>query len=119
LVKVDNLSFGAITIGGRKYRRDLLLFPDGTLKRRKGGFWIFGSHNIKREEVEELTSAGAEEIVVGTGTNGRARLSDEAKSYVEQAKLQINTLPSHDAIPEFNRLVDAGKKVAALIHITC
>ena len=63
--------------------------------------------------------AGAEDIVVGTGTNSRAELSNEAKSYVEQSQLQLHTLPSYEAVPEFNHLVDLGKKVAAIIHITC
>ena len=48
MVKVDSLSFGSITVGGRKYRRDVILLPDGTVKQRKGGFWIFGSHKINK-----------------------------------------------------------------------
>ena len=119
MVKVDSLSFGSITVGGRKYRRDVILLPDGTVKQRKGGFWIFGSHKINREEVEELYNSGAEEIVIGTGTNSKAGLSGEAKSYIEQTRLHIHTLPSYEAVSEFNRLVDAGKRVAAVIHITC
>jgi len=119
VVKVDSFSFGSITVGGKKYRRDLILLPDGTVKQRKGGFWIFGSHSIKREEVEELFSAGAEEVVVGTGTNAKAGLSGEAKEYIEQSRLQIHTLPSYEAVSEFNRMIDTGKRIAAIIHITC
>ena len=119
MTKVESLSFGSVIVGGKKYRRDLVLLPDGTVKRRKGGFWIFGSHNIKKREIEELSRSGADEIVIGTGTNSRAGLSDEAKNYVTQAQLQLHTLPSYEAVPKFNHLVDLGKKVAAIIHITC
>ena len=119
MVKVEGLSFGSIVVGGRKYRRDLILLPDGTVKQRKGGFWIFGSHSLKRKEIEELSRAGAEEIVIGTGTSSQARLSDEARAYAEQARLQLKALPSYDAVPEFNRLVDLGKRAAAIFHITC
>jgi hypothetical protein len=119
LVKVESLSFGSIVVGGKKYRRDVILLPDGTVKQRKGGFWMFGSHSFKRNEIEELTKAGAEEIVIGTGTNAKAKLSNEAKSYVGQARLQLHALPSYEAVPEFNNLVGLGKKVAAIIHITC
>jgi hypothetical protein len=48
LAKIDSFSFGSITVDGKKYRRDLFLLPDGTVKQRKGGFWIFGSHNLKK-----------------------------------------------------------------------
>ncbi len=119
MVRIESLSFGSITVGGKRYRRDIILLPDGTVKQRKGGFWMFGSHSFKKNEIEELSRAGAEEIVIGTGTNSKAGLSNEAKSYVGQAQLQLHTLPSYEAVPEFNHLVDLGKKVAAIIHITC
>lgn len=119
MLKVDSLSFGSIVVSGEKHRRDVILLPGGALKHRRGGFWIFGSHSIKRYEIEELVEAGAEEIVVGTGTNAKAGLSNEAKAYVEQAQLQLHSLPSYEAVPVFNRMVDQGKKVAALVHITC
>jgi len=96
LVKVESLSFGSIIVGGgKRYRRDLVLLPDGTVKRRRGGFWVFGSHNLKKREIEELSRAGAEEIVIGTGTNSRARPSNEARSYATQAELKLHTLPSY------------------------
>jgi hypothetical protein len=119
LAKIDSISFGSIVVEGKKYRRDVLLLPDGSVKQRKGGFWIFGSHNIKREELEELSGAGAEVCVIGTGTNSQAKLSKEAKSFAEQAKLELHILPSRQAAPKFNQLLETGKKAAALIHITC
>jgi hypothetical protein len=119
LAKVDSISFGSIVIDGKKYRRDVFLFPDGSVKQRKGGFWIFGSHNIKREEVEELSRAGAEACVIGIGTNSQAKLSKEANSFAEQAKLELHILPSRQATVKFNQLLETGKKAAALIHITC
>lgn len=119
MAKVDSFSFGSITVDGKKYRRDLFLLPDGKVKQRKGGFWIFGSHNIKKGEIEELGRAGAKVIIVGTGTNSRAKLSSEAKSYAEQAQLELHILPSSEAVFKFNEMVKQGKEAAALIHITC
>ncbi len=89
------------------------------MKQRKGGFRILGSHNLKMKETEELSRAGAEEIVIGTGINPRAGLSNDVKSYAEQAQLELHTLPSYEAVRKFNHLIDLGKKVAAIIHITC
>ena len=91
----------------------------GAVQTQASGFWIFGSHSFKRHEIEELVEAGAEEIVVGTGTNAKAGLSNEAKAYVEQAQLHLHSLPSYEAVQVFNRMVDQGKKVAALVYIIC
>jgi len=120
MAKVNSFSFGSITVDGKKYRRDLFLLPDGTVRQRKGGFWIFGSHGIKKGEIEELARAGAEVMVVGIGTNSRAKLSEEAKSYADEAKRELHVLPSAQAVAKFNELLGEGKKkVGALIHITC
>jgi hypothetical protein len=44
VAKIDELSFGSIVVGGRKYCRDILIFVDGTAKRRIGGFLMFGTY---------------------------------------------------------------------------
>jgi len=42
---------------------------------------MFGDHNIKKEEIEELQQAGAESAIVGIGTSSRASVSAETMSY--------------------------------------
>jgi hypothetical protein len=102
VTKVDSFSFGSIVVGGRKYRRDLFLLPDGTVKRRKGGTWMFSGHTFEREEIEELSRTGAEVMVVGIGTDSQAKLSSEAKSLAEQAKLELHILPSDQTVTKFS-----------------
>ena len=119
MAKNDSFSFGSIVVDGRKYRKDLILLPDGTVKQRPGGFWMFGDHNIKKEEIEELQKAGAESAIVGIGTSSKASVSDETKQYTQEANLELSILPSRDAVEKWNQLLSQGKKVAALIHITC
>ena len=119
MAKVDSFSFGSIVIDGKKYGRDILVFPDGTVRQRKGGFWRFGSHAIKREEIEELVKAKPEVVVVGTGTSAKARLARDAELWAKEAKVELMTAPSREAVDRVNRLLAEGKRVSALIHITC
>ena len=119
MAKIDSFSFGSIVVDGKKYRKDLIFLPDGTVKQRKGGFWMFGDHNIKREEIEELQKAGAESAIVGIGTSSKANVSPEAKEYAAETRMDLSILPSRDAVDKWNQLLGQGKKVAALIHITC
>jgi hypothetical protein len=114
-MRIDSFSFGSIIIDGKKYNHDILIHPDGRVEQRKGGIWRFGSHNIKEEEAEKLLREKPEVVLVGTGTQGRAHLSEDIE--VKQAELAV--LNSKEAVERFNKLVDQGKKVAALIHITC
>jgi hypothetical protein len=119
MTKIDKFSFGSAVIGGTKHIRDLILLPDGTIKRRSGGFWVIGSHCIKKEEIEQLFASGVEAVIIGVGVLSRARLSDEAKNYAERQSAQTFVLPSRDAVRKWNQLADEGKRAAALIHITC
>lgn len=119
MAKIDELIFGSIVVEGKKYRRDILLFADGTVKKRKGGFLMFGSHKIKKQELEELSQGQPEIIIVGTGTNGVAHIAPEAESWAKGKNLSLLVQPSYDAVTRLNELVEQKKKVAALMHITC
>jgi len=119
MTKVDKLSFGSIIIDGKKFSRHVLIFGDGTVKKRKGGFLMFGSHNIKKAEIEELAQSNPEAIIVGIGTNAKANLAPGMENWAEEKNLSLLVQPSYEAVARLNKLVDQGKKVAALIHITC
>jgi hypothetical protein len=119
VAKINELTFGSIVVEGKKYRRDVLIFADGTVKKRKGGFLMFGSHEIKKQELEELSQGQPEIIIVGTGTNGAARVAPEAESWARGKNLSLLVQPSYDAVTRLNELVEQKRKVAALIHITC
>jgi hypothetical protein len=119
LPKVEKFSFGSIVIGGRKYGRDILMLPDGVIKQRKGGFWKFGSHVFKKEEIDELIRANPEVVILGTGTNAKAKLTSDAELLIKGAKIELISLPSREAVDKLNRFVEEGKRVSALIHITC
>lgn len=45
--------------------------------------------------------------MIGTGTDSKATLSDEATNFAEQASLQLHASPSYQAVSEFNHMVDA------------
>lgn len=119
MAKIEELTFGSIVIEGKKYRRDVLIFADGTVKKRKGGFLMFGSHKIKKKESEELIQGQSETIIVGTGTNGAAHIAPDLESWAEGKNLNLLVQPSYDAVAKLNELTEQKKKVAALIHITC
>ena len=119
VARIDKLSYGSIVINGKKHMRDVLIFADGTVRKRKGSFLVLGSHNIRKEEIEQLAQAEPEVMVIGTGTHGNARLASDIKDWARESNLILIVQPSYEAIIKLNELTEQGKKVAALIHITC
>ncbi|MEQ4489590.1 MAG: hypothetical protein AAC990_04390 [Dehalococcoides mccartyi] len=55
--RIETFEFGSIVINGKKYNRDILILPDGTIEKRKActRFGI-GSHLIKKNEISEFWS---------------------------------------------------------------
>lgn len=80
---------------------------------------VFGSHVFKRKEFEELHQRGAEVLVIGTGTSGVAEAAEEAREFAERKKIEVIELPSVEAIRKFNEFVAEGRKVGAIVHVTC
>ncbi len=119
MTKVNRFDFGSIVIDGKQYGYDVVVLPDGSVKEREVSKAMFGSHAIRKGEIEELVKANPETIVVGTGTSGMAAVSQDAQAYAREAKLDLVALPSSEAIEKLNHLMEEGKRVAAVIHITC
>ncbi len=119
MVKINGIGFGWIIVDGKKHWHDVVTFPSGEVKRRKGGFLMFGSHSFKRKEFEELCKDEMDLLIVGTGTNGVATISNEAQYFLEKLKVETIVLPSLEAVKKFNELASHGKKVGAIIHVTC
>lgn len=80
---------------------------------------MFGSHTFKRNEFEELYERGAEVLIIGTGTSGVAEVAEEAREFAEERKIELIELLSVEAIKKFNEFVAEGRKVGAIIHVTC
>ena len=119
MTTVNSFKFGSIVLDGKKYSRDVFLFPDGGIRKRKGGFWKFDSHSIRREEIEELVKSTPDVLIVGTGTDGAAKLNQDADAFLKGSEVESVVIPSQEAVDKFNELSAQGKHPAALIHITC
>lgn len=119
MVKINSFNWGFIVIDGKQYVHDVLILPDGMVKAREPGKGRLGSHTIADSEIDNLDKAQPEVVLVGTGVSGLAKLSEEAEVYLRETKLNLVVLPSFQAVEKFNQLTEEGKRVAALIHITC
>jgi hypothetical protein len=118
MVKVNRFAFGSIVVDGKQYDYDVVVLSDGTVKEREASKANLGGHTIEKAEIEGLAKTNPDTIIVGIGTSGMATLSLEARLYAQKVKLNLVVRPTSEAIAKLNQLVDEGKRVAALIHIT-
>ena len=69
--KIDGTVFGAITIEGEKYERDIIIRLGGRVKKRKKRLSkaVYGtSHVISLGEAKHVRQKGAERLIVGAGS---------------------------------------------------
>jgi len=119
MAKITSFNFGFIVVDGKQHICDIVILPDGTVKEREPGRGRLGSHKITVEEIEHLQTAQPDIILIGTGTNSMAKLTEDAKILRQQPDSNLEVLPSPQAVEKFNQLISDGKRVAALFHITC
>jgi hypothetical protein len=117
--KIQETSFGSITVGEQVYSHDVLIRLDGKIKKRKKKLSkaIYGtSHIISLDEAQYIYQQGAEGLIVGTGQFGMAKLSDEADEFFKKKHCQVKLLSTPDALEVWNQAEGA---FIAVFHVTC
>lgn len=112
---IDGLSFGSITIDGKVFTSDLIIFPDG---RVQDSWWRSQGHLLQKEDISGLISAGAEVIVAGTGINGLMRPEPGLKSFLVNQGIGFVAAKNDRAMVEYNDRIRT-QRVGACFHLTC
>jgi len=114
--------FGMVKFADKKYKYDIIVHLDGSVdkrnknpSRRKYGT----SHILAAEEIEDLIGENPEVLVVGCGQYSVLKVGEDAVELLSAKKVELVDLPTQQAIDEFNRLKNQGRKVTAIVHVTC
>jgi hypothetical protein len=117
--KIVKTTFGEITVDKNTYEKDIYIFANGDIKKRKKSLAkeIYGtSHKIGPAELKKLCKGHPKTIFIGTGQSGLVELRDEGRDYLAEHGIEVKDLTTPELIDAFNR---CEKQKAALIHVTC
>ncbi len=112
-MKIENTTFGTITIEGKTCEHDVLIRLSGEVVKRKKKLskkYYGTSHVLSKEEAKSVFERGCNQLVVGSGQMGNVRLSPKAEAYFEKKDCKVLLQPPPDAIQVFNKIV---------FHVTC
>jgi hypothetical protein len=70
LTRIEKYSFGSITIDGRTYKNDLIIYPD----RIQDGWWRKEGHLLQLEDIGGVLQKRPDVLVVGRGESARMRV---------------------------------------------
>jgi hypothetical protein len=121
--RIDRTRFGSVTIDGKVFEHDVLIRLGGQVEKRKKKLSkaVYGtSHTISLAEAKHLYQKGAQKgaarLLIGAGQDGTVALSEEAASYFQRHRCQVQLLPTPAVIPVWNQAEGA---VIAMLHVTC
>jgi hypothetical protein len=117
--KIDETSFGSITIEGKAFEYDVLIRLNGEIEKRKKKLSkaIYGtSHMLSLDEAKYVYEKGTKRLIIGAGQYGNVELSNEAADYFERKHCQVDLWPTPSAIGAWNK---AEGSVIGLFHVTC
>ncbi len=115
-MKIDSFSFGKITIAGKLYNTDVIVFPDRILE----GWVREEEHRPQISEFADIVQAEPDVLIIGTGYAGVMSIPDQIRNFLTSKGIEVRVEKTSKAVELFNTLTDnPAEKVVAALHITC
>ena len=112
---IDSYSFGSMTVDGKEYKEDLIVFKD----KIKSNWWRKEGHNLSLEDLTEVLNYKPEILIIGKGASGCMNVSEEIKRALEQRDIKVIAENTDKAYKIFNEKIKEGVDVAGAFHLTC
>ncbi len=112
---IEEYNFGSITIDGKTYNHDVEVRWTGEVLK----WWRKESHIIDFWDIKRALEQNPEIIIIGTGKDGVAKVSEEVKKRVLSKKIELIINETGQATEIFNNLKNQAKKVIVFFHLTC
>ncbi|MEW6568891.1 MAG: MTH938/NDUFAF3 family protein [Chloroflexota bacterium] len=112
--RIEECRFGWVVIDGRRYTRDVIVFPDHVL----GDWWREQGHVLSPSDLQSVLDDPPEILVVGLGHLSRMHIRPEATDRLKRIGVQVIDRATPEACETYNRL-RLDRRVVAALHLTC
>lgn len=115
-MEITGYSFGKITIDGKAYTGDLIIYPDDTVE---PSWWRGEGHLLQPEDISGILKDPPEILVIGTGHDGVMQVDKRTLDALREKGVEVHALKTAEAVKLYNSQEKKGKKAAAALHLTC
>jgi hypothetical protein len=113
---IEKTTFGSMTIKGRIYTTDLMIFPDGSIVDQ---WWRAEGHRLTLADMKPLVDQGPSQVIAGMGIYGRMKAEKGLEKALADKGIELITAWTKAAAERFNATLRKQTKVAACFHLTC
>ncbi len=114
MIMIDSYSFGRITVRGKTYTSDVIIYPD----RVDDSWWRKEGHNLSPEDLEDILQFKPDVLVIGTGSYGVMRVPENLKKAIRDRSIKLFVDKTGNVVEIYNQL-EKKEKVVAALHLTC
>lgn len=111
---IASYDFGTITIDGKEYHSDIIIFPDHV----KSNWWRRDGHLLQIEDLDAILNEKPHTIIIGTGAYGAMKVSETVIKHLKDKNINVIIQKTYEAVETYNNLV-SKKGVVAALHLTC
>ncbi len=113
MAKLENYSFGRLTVDGREHTRDVIVLPERVI----GNWWRRDGHSLYIEDLEDVLDELPERLIVGCGAYGRLEPDPSVLEALRRRGIEVEVLDTADAVRRYSELDE--RVTAAALHLTC
>ena len=113
MARLDDYSFGRLTVDGIEQRRDVIVLPDRVVT----DWWRRDGHALVIDDLREVLDELPERLIVGNGAHGRLTPHPAVIDELRRRGVEVEVLETDDAVRRYNQLDQ--RRVAAALHLTC
>ncbi len=114
-MRIEKYSFGSITIEGKEYTKDVIIFPDKVFS----PWWRKEGHNLTLEDLKEAIEAKPPLLIIGTGAYGVMKVPEETLKVLKQKNIEPLVAKTDKAVELYNEKTQNNEDVIACLHLTC
>ena len=113
MAKLEDYSFGRITVDSEEHTRDLIVLPDRVVP----DWWRREGHSLALEDLDEVQDELPERLILGCGAHGQLRPPAAVLEELRRRGVEVEALPTAEAVRRYGEF-DA-RRTAAALHLTC
>jgi hypothetical protein len=113
MARMEDYSFGQLTVDGDVHTRDLIVLPDRVVS----NWWRREGHSLVMEDLVEVVDELPARLVLGTGAHAQLRPDPAVIAELERRGVRVECLPTHAAVRRYGELDE--RRTAAALHLTC
>ena len=114
-MKIEGYSFGSMTVEGKGYDSDLVIFPEKVIS----NWWRREGHTLLMEDLEEVIEYKPEVLVVGRGASGVMTIPESTQKALKEKNIELVEGTTGEVYKVFNEYLSQGKRVVGAFHLTC